>query len=238
MKQIDLRKMATDLVVTIHNEGSPEELTEVVVEGGHPTVGYLDPDIAEEVVARHNGYLDLVAAADNLCVVVEDCCGESMQGIASVLRDLLEDQGWDKDSLSKLLDARDGNAEHTYWVANVDGKWGVWDKSPMTKGAKLLVPATNQEDAENKRNALERFKLEPVATAQPELLPFTVVVQYMKEVWTLYPSATTPALAAKNAVDSLVLERYGEVEPEVHARFEKQYEVHAIYAGHLTNLIQ
>lgn len=63
---MDNRKLKADLVITIHNEGNPEEMTEIVVEGGHPTIGYLDPDIAEEAVNRFNKYPDILSQRDEL----------------------------------------------------------------------------------------------------------------------------------------------------------------------------
>lgn len=248
MKKIDLRKLA-------FMPETPDHEYRFIMILDEKNVGdvllRIDPmELLPEVVSRYNGYLDLVAAADNLAVVIEDTGGEA-RGLAAPLRKLLEDQGWDADSLSKLLDAREeGESENnkcrkiladfgatsnkkTLWIGGVDGKWGVWDKSPMTKGAKLLVPATNQEDAENKRNALERFKLEPGAFAQPALLPFTVVLRSYSTLngsddHTWYcEAATDPTDAENQAIAALKGE---DDEPE--------YTAIAIYAGHLTNLIQ
>ena len=59
---MDTRKLKADLEVTLHNEGRPEQWTEVVVDGGHPTMGYFDPPQAAELVRRWNAYPELVAA--------------------------------------------------------------------------------------------------------------------------------------------------------------------------------
>ncbi len=64
---MDTRKLHEDLVVTIHNDGQPEELTEITVgEAGGQTVGYMDPGMAEELVKRWNAYPELLAALEAL----------------------------------------------------------------------------------------------------------------------------------------------------------------------------
>lgn len=56
---MDTRKLHEDLTIEIHNDGSPEQMTEVVVgEPGGETVAYVSPDHAAELVKRWNTYAE------------------------------------------------------------------------------------------------------------------------------------------------------------------------------------
>ena len=69
---MDTRKLKADIEVTLHNDGRPEQWTEVVVDGGHPTMGYFDPPQAAEIVRRWNAYPELVAALEHVVAVGGD----------------------------------------------------------------------------------------------------------------------------------------------------------------------
>lgn len=208
--------------------------------------------LAEEACRRFNGYLDLVAKIDHILCVWEDT-GAMDHTAAAALRKVLEAQGWDKDALSNLLDAREAVVEMTpafkEQVAVAHGQLAreageVATDEPIPQDTALRMM---QIELANKARR-------EVATASPERYfqghdpvekPYTVVLLYPDYFPNEggVPSVAMQVTASKPEIASILAK--GRLMSDLDARFGEPDVINdaddllclAIYEGHHTNLV-